>query len=185
MKLWGLDASDVSIGVWDKIVAGWPFSVWNALAMYGEGWWVIASVDPDTAEIKIQPEFQNTYGIVAKVDDSLLFQIYDENKEKSVFSITIPTTDCIKIEAENYNVLDLPENWEMWIYNWWKVVSIDWNNVLFASKTCQLYSEIWLEWTYSYDRELGAVKLTLYQISDLNKSKPIKIWLKADPLVVY
>jgi len=71
---------------------------------------VIASVDPDTAEIKIQPEFQNTYGIVAKVDDSLLFQIYDENKEKSVFSITIPTTDCIKIEAENYNVLDLPEN---------------------------------------------------------------------------
>jgi hypothetical protein len=69
------------------------------------------------------------------------------------------------------------------IYNGWKVVYKDGDNVLFISPTCDLYSEIWLEWTYDYDRELDAVLLTLYQLSDLSKSYPIKVWLKAEPFL--
>jgi hypothetical protein len=66
----------------------------------------------------------------------------------------------------------------MWMFNWWKAVYKDWTNVLFASQTCHLYSELWLEWEYSYDRWLGAVWLTLYQSYDWNKSSPIKVWFK-------
>jgi hypothetical protein len=66
----------------------------------------------------------------------------------------------------------------MWMFNWWKAVYKDWTNVLFASQTCHLYSELWLEWTYEYDRELDAVVLTLYQLSDLSKKYPIKVWFK-------
>jgi hypothetical protein len=69
----------------------------------------------------------------------------------------------------------------MWMYNGWKVVYKDWMNVLFISPTCHLYSEVWLEWFYSYDREMEAVVLTLYQFE--NDANPIKVWFKVKPLL--
>jgi hypothetical protein len=69
----------------------------------------------------------------------------------------------------------------MGMYNGWKAIYKDWTNILFASKTCHLYSELWLEWTYDYDRELDAVVLTLYQSSDLLRRYPIKVWFKVKP----
>jgi hypothetical protein len=85
----------------------------------------------------------------------------------------------VKIEAADvFKVVDLPENWNMWMFNWWKVVHKDWTNILIASPTCHLYSEFGLEWTYSYDRESDAVVLELYDPSDLQKTHRIKVWLK-------
>jgi hypothetical protein len=79
--------------------------------------------------------------------------------------------------------MNLPLEWKMGVFNWWKSVYKDWTNMLFVSSSCYLYSELWLEWTYDYDRELDAVMLTLYQLSDLSKSSPIKLWFKAKPFV--
>jgi hypothetical protein len=76
----------------------------------------------------------------------------------------------------------LPEKWNMWMYNGWKVVYKDWINQLFISPTCHLYSEYWMEWTYNYDRWLQAIEMTLYLSSDTNKKNPIKVWMKAKPL---
>ena len=90
----------------------------------------------------------------------------------------------MKIEADNYKVVDLPENGKMWMFNWWNVVySKNGDNILFVSPSCHLYSEIWLEWTYSYDIWQESVVLTLYQMSDLSKSNPIKVWMKVKPFV--
>jgi hypothetical protein len=75
----------------------------------------------------------------------------------------------------------LPEKWKMGMFNWWKAIYKDWTNILFVSPSCYLYSELWLEGSYDYDRERDAVALTLYQLSDLSKKYPIKIWFKVKP----
>jgi hypothetical protein len=98
-----------------------------------------------------------------------------------VFSISVPVEKCLKIDAPNYNLVNLPETWKMGMFNWWKAVYKDWNNVLFMSPLSHLYSEIWLEWTYVYDREQDSLQLTLYQSSDLQKANPIKLWVKVKP----
>jgi hypothetical protein len=98
-----------------------------------------------------------------------------------VFSISVPISNCLKIDASNYSIVDLPQTWKMGMFNWWKAVYKDWNNVLFISPTYHLYSEIWLEWTYVYDREQGSLQLTLYQPSDLLKANPIKLLVKVKP----
>jgi hypothetical protein len=89
----------------------------------------------------------------------------------------------LKFEANNYNIVDLPESWKMGMFNGWKVIYKDWSNVMYASSTCHLYSDLSLEWIYDYDRELDAVALTLYVPSDLSKSSPIKVWVKIKPLM--
>jgi hypothetical protein len=89
----------------------------------------------------------------------------------------------VKFEADNYSIVDLPEIWRMGMFNWWRAIYKDGTNVLFSSPTCHLYSELWLEWTYDYDREMDAVVLNLYQLSDLSKSNPIKVWFKVKPFM--
>jgi hypothetical protein len=84
----------------------------------------------------------------------------------------------VKIDAEGYEVRPLPEDWNMWMFNWWQVVYKEGNIVLLASPTCHLYSEYGLEWTYDYDPEREAVMLTLFEPSDVNRNSPIHVWLK-------
>jgi hypothetical protein len=95
----------------------------------------------------------------------------------------LPTEECLKIEADNYKISKLPEVWMMWRFNWWNVISKDWTNILYISPSCYLYSELWLQWDYSYDRGLGAVLVTLYQYTDPKKKNPIKIWMKVKPFL--
>ena len=72
----------------------------------------------------------------------------------------------------------------MGMFNWWRVVyNKNWDNVLFVSPSCHLYSEVWLEWEYGYDLWQEAVVLTLFQPSDLSKSNPIKVWMKVKPFI--
>ena len=172
---------DYPLWPWDTIVVWGPYSMGGGIAMYGKNWDSIASVDPDTAEIKINSWYKDDYEIRAIVEDGALLKIYDKKNNKSVFSLSIPAKECVKFEAKNFNVVDLPEKWKMGEFNWWKAVYNNWTNVLFASPTCHLYSEFWLEWTYDFDRELQAVVLTLYLPSDLTKKNPIKVWFKAKP----
>ena len=172
------ESADISIWKWDTIIVWSPFSAWNDIAMYDKNGGVLAMMDPDTAEIKIQEDYKDSYELKALVQDSPVVQVCNKETKDSVFSISIPTERCVKIEANNYKIVDLPVKWNMWMFNWWKAVYKDWTNVLFASQTCHLYSELWLEWTYEYDRELDAVVLTLYQLSDLSKKYPIKVWFK-------
>ena len=45
-----------------------------------------------------------------------------------------------------------------------------------------LYSELWLEWDYSYDSESSALLFILYQLADsVDKKWPIKIRLEVEP----
>jgi hypothetical protein len=82
------------------------------------------------------------------------------------------------LEAESFDIVGLPENWRMGMFNWGSAIYKDWDIVLFASPTCHLYSEIWLQWTYSFDRERNAVLLVLYLPWDSLKDFPIKVWLE-------
>ena len=178
-----LESPDIPI--WPKqIKVVWsPYTVWNDIAMYDKKWGVIALMNPDTAEIKVQTWYKDKYEVDVKVQDSAVLQVCDKNTKNSIFSISIPTEKCLKVEANNYNIVELPEKWKMWMYNGWKAIYKDWSNVLFISPTCHLYSEIGLEWTYDYDREMEAVVLTLYQLSDFSKKNPIKVWFKVKPFL--
>ena len=178
----GIDP-DLPIWVWDRIVVWSPYSAGNEIAMFSKNWEVMALMDPNTAEIKIQSWFNNSFEVRVNIGDKSVMQVVDKSTQESLFSIIIPTIECVKFEADGYSIADLPEKWKMGEFNWWKVVYKDWENILFASKTCNLRSEYWLEWTYDYDRELDAVLLTLYQKSDLYKKYPIKVWLKVKPLI--
>jgi len=117
------------------------------------------------------------------VQDSLVLQLYNKKEDVSVFSISVPSEKCVKLEADNYNVVDLSPNWKMWLFNWGKAIHKDWTNLLFTSPRCQMYSEIWLEWDYEFDQERQAVLITLYPELGLSKGNPIKVWFKARPFV--
>ena len=179
------DLESIDFSVWPKqsLIVWWPYTVGNEIAMYDKNWEVMALMNPDTAEINLQPNYKNDYEVVAEINDGVILRIYNKNTESSVFSISIPTEKCLKIEADTFNIMNLPLEWKMGVFNWWKSVYKDWTNMLFVSSSCYLYSELWLKWTYDYDRELDAVMLTLYQLSDLSKSSPIKLWFKVKPFV--
>ena len=173
--------SDISLkpGMFD---VPWNYSAWNEIAMYDKNGEVMALMDPDTAEIKIQSGYEDTYNVRVKVEDSPVLQVCNKEAQPK-FSIVLPTEECLKIEADNYKISKLPEVWMMWRFNWWNVISKDWTNILYISPSCYLYSELWLQWDYSYDRELGAVLVTLYQYTDPKKKNPIKIWMKVKPFL--
>ncbi len=181
LKTDGDGSSDILLSLKQKLVVWSPYSIWNGIAMYGKNWEVIASLDPDTAEIKIQTGYEDKYEVGVVVQNGLILQLRDKKSEESVFSISVPIEDCSIKEAENYNVVALPKTWKMGMFNWWKAVYKDWNNVLFLSPTCHFYSELWLEWTYVYDREQNSSLITLYQLSDLEKNSPIKVLFKVKP----
>jgi hypothetical protein len=181
MKRRGFDSADFVLWSGQRLVVWSPYSLGNEVAMYGKNWEVIALMNPNTAEIKIQTGYENKYDIGVIVQNGLVLQLRDKKSEDSVFSISVPVEKCLKIDAPNYNLVNLPETWKMGMFNWWKAVYKDWNNVLFMSPLSHLYSEIWLEWTYVYDREQDSLQLTLYQSSDLQKANPIKLWVKVKP----
>ena len=173
------DEANLAIWPLQKIIRWTWYSAGNDIAMYDKNDAVIALLNPDTSEIKIQSGYLNTYDVKVKVENSAVLYLYDKSSKINKFSVSIPTDSCVKIEAADvFKVVDLPENWNMWMFNWWKVVHKDWTNILIASPTCHLYSEFGLEWTYSYDRESDAVVLELYDPSDLQKTHRIKVWLK-------
>ena len=120
----------------------------------------------------------NKYDINVKVVNSAVLYVTDKKTKENKFSVSIPTDSCVMIEAEGYEITSLPEDWNMWMFNGWQVVHKGGNNVLLASSTCHLYSEYGLEGTYSYDSERDAVKLTLFEPSDVNRTSPIHVWVK-------
>ena len=176
-SVWKTMREDIPIWVWIYRVVWGPYSIGTDIAMYDKNWNVMATMSPNSAEVKLQ----TGYEVKVVVWDGSVLQVQDKETEKVIFSITVPAEECVKLEADDYTVTDLSKDWKMWMYNGWRVVYKDWNNVLFISSKCSLFSELWLEWTYEYDRELEAVKFTLYQLSDLAKKYPIKLWFKAKP----
>lgn len=177
---------DISLAPWKKLVA-WSYSAGNDVAMYDKNENVIALMDPDTAEIKIQSWYVDKYGIRVVVEDSLVLQIFDkeDKNQNSVFSIYIPVEDCSNIDEGNYKKKDLPKSWNMGMFNGWKAIyNKDWDSILLVSPTCHLYSELWLRWTYRYDIWSKSLELTLYQFSDSKKNNPIKLFIKAKPLTL-
>ena len=179
----GIDEVDFSVWPKQDLIVWSPYSYGNEIAMYDKNWNVIALMNPVTAEITLQPEYKENYEIRAIIQDGILLQISDKKTKQSIFSINIPAQNCLKFAADNYSIVDLPESWRMGMFNGWKAIYKDWYNVMYASPTCHLYSDLSLEWMYDYDRELDAVALTLYVPSDLSKSNPIKVWVKVKPLM--
>ena len=172
------DCADLSIWPKQKVIVWSGYSYGNEIAMYDKDDSVIALLNPDTSEIKLQSGYENKYDINVKVINSAVLYVCDKNTKENKFSVSIPTDSCLKIEAGGYEVTDLPEDWNMWMFNWGQVVHKDGNNILLASSTCHLYSEYGLEGTYSYDPERDAVVLTLFEPSDVNRTSPIYVWLK-------
>ena len=178
MKRKNVNYSDFFIWANDKVVTWTGYSFWNEIAMYDKDESVIALLNPDTSEIKLQSGYEDKFDINVKVVNSAVLYVSDKQTKENKFSVSIPTDSCVKIEAEWYNVENLPENWNMWMFNGWQVVHKDGNNILIASPTCHLYSEYGLEWIYTYDSERDAVLLELFEPSDVNRTSPIKVWLK-------
>ena len=160
-----------------------PYNAWKSIAMYDSNDAVVAILDPDTAEIVLQSWYVDTYDIKATVEDTLTLNVCNKSSKKDTFSVALPIDEIIKIEADGYTLADLPKNWWMWMYNGWKVLYKDGINVLMISPTGHLYSEFWLEWLYEYDKWTKTLIVTLYQRSDVAKKYPIKIRIKAEPLV--
>ena len=159
------------------------YSIWTDIALYDKNDEVIALMDANTAEIKVQDWYKDKVTMEVRVDDASHIWIF--NDDKLVFSISLPTKEFVKLEvSDKYLVKDISNDWTMWIFGGWKVVAKDWIDILYISNDWYLHSEIWLEWTYEYDRELQSIKLTLYLWEDLKKINPIKVWLKVDPFVL-
>ena len=179
------DCADLEIGPNIKTVIWNWYSLWNDIAMYDKNDEVIALLDPNTAEIKFQSGYVDNFDVKVSVKNSAVLNIYNKNSNETKFSVSLPTKKCVKIVADSYNIVKLPEDWRMWMFNWGQAVYKDWNIVLLASPTCHLYSELWLDWTYLYDSDNNAVLLTLYQPSDFeDRLSPIKVLLEINPFTV-
>ena len=177
---------DLSIWVNDKVVTWTWYSYWNQIAMYDKDDALVALLNPDTSEIKLQSGYEDKFDINVKVENSAVLYLYDKDSKTNKFSVSIPTDSCVKIEGDNdnYKVVDLDKEWNMWMFNGWKIVyNSNGDNILIASSTCHLYSEYGLEWTYDYDIWLDAVKLTLFEPSDIKHVNPIRVWLKTKSFV--
>ena len=185
LKTKNIDRADIDIWVGEKTVVWGPYTVWKDIAMYDKSGEVMALMNPETAELEFQSWYQNSLDVKVFVQNSAVLQLYNTMTDSLVFSIALPMKQLIKLEAEWYTIKDLSNRNDMWMFNWWKVVYKDWVNLLFISPTWHLYSELGLEWWYSYDRELQAIVLTLYQLSDLQKTNPIVVWLKVEPFTVW
>ena len=172
------DCADLSIWPKQKVIVWNGYAYGNEIAMYDKDDSVIALMNPDTAEIKLQSGYEDIYQVNVNVVNSAVLHVCNKQTRENKFSVSIPTDSCLNIEAEWYTVTNIPKEWNMWMFNWWRVVHKDGNNVLLASPTCHLYSEYGLEWTYSYDSERDAVLLTLFEPSDINRSSPIRVYLK-------
>ena len=183
MKKKDVECADLPIWPTMKTVIWSPYSKWTDIAMYDKGWEVMALMNPNNAEIKILSWYDKIYDVKVFVQNSAVLQVYNTWTNESTFSISIPTKKCTKIDAKNYTVVDLPENGNMWMFNWWMAVYKDGTIILLISPTWHLYSEYWLEGKYDYDRELDDVVLTLYQLSDLWKNNEIKVWLEVQPFL--
>ena len=175
-----MDVKPVVVG--DTHILWGSYSAWTDIAMYDKDNSVMALMDPNTAEIKIQPGYEDLLSIRVKVQDNTILELYNNDTKKVVFSIRVPIKELVKIEGDSYSVSSLPESWNMWIFNWWKAVYRKGETpILYISPTWHLFSELWMEWEYSYDRELQAVMFTLYKSSELHKKNPVKVWVKAEP----
>ena len=177
---------DVLLTRW-KTSVEWLYSAGSEIAIYDKNDEVMALINPDTAEIKFQPWYEDKYGVRVDVQDSLVLQIFDKKSknQNSIFSIYLPVEECSNIDVGNYRKEKLDEVWKMGMFNWWTVIfDKDWNNILFISPTCHLYSEWWLEWEYSYDMWNKHLNIILYQKTGLKKKNPIKLLLKVKPLVL-
>lgn len=157
----------------------WEFTMWKWIVLNDKDGKVMATLDSDTGELKIDDAYSDSVNLEIRVDKSASLWLY--NDDALVFDIVLPIQSVLKIEAENYSKVDIPENWKMGMYNWWIWIAQDGNIILYISKSGNLYSEIWLVWQYEYDRELQANKLTLYQWTDIEKINPIIVWLKVEP----
>ena len=108
---------DFHIWVWITKVLWGPYSVGSDIAMYDKNWKAIALMSPNSAEIRFQTWYSDLYDVIVIVQNGAILQVQDKKTHESVFSITIPTKECVKFEADGYNVVDLPEDWKLWIYN--------------------------------------------------------------------
>ena len=179
MKRENAEYSDLFVWKDDKVVIWTGYSFWNQIAMYNKDDSIIALLNPDTSEIKLQSGYEDKFDIIVRVENSAVLYVHDKQTNENKFSVSIPTDKCINIVVdEPYKLGQLPEDWAMWMFNWWQVVHRDWNNILIVSPTCHLYSEYGLEGIYNYDSERDAVLLELFESSDVNKTSPIKVWLK-------
>ena len=184
MKRKGTECADLPIQPKQTVVIWSPYSLGNEIALYNADGAVVALVNPDTAEIVLQSGYKDSYDLNVWVNDSAIVKVCNKQDKKSVFTLSLPAKELVDVKVSKaYTLVDLPEDWNMWMYNWGKAVNRDGNNVLLISPTGHLYSSFALEWTYRYDRELLAIELTLYLGSDLkDKKNPIKVRLKVQPL---
>lgn len=165
-----------------KVFVTGEFTAWNDIAFYDKNDELMALMNPDTAEIVVQTWYENMLEFNVKVEDSASIEIYNKETNSVVFSIVIPTQTLVKYEVSNiYKVDELAEGWNMWMYNGWKVVHRDGQNILYIAPNGHLYSDYSLEWTYSYDREQNAIKLVLHEFNKENNQ--IIVWLKVEPFV--
>jgi hypothetical protein len=77
--------------------------------MYDTDESVIALLNPDTSEITIQTGYVDSYEVNVKVINSAVLHVCNKSTKEAKFSVSIPTDSCLKIEAENYTVADLPK----------------------------------------------------------------------------
>lgn len=177
-------ATEIPVWPWKSIIEWDAYSIWNDIAIYDTKDNVIALINPSTAEIVIQDGFKDKYEVKVDVEDSTRFRVCDKSSGKSISKLSIPVKRLVDIDVNNYTVIDLPLEWRMWMFNGWKaVLDNDKSYILLISPKGQLYSEKWMEWLYSFDRERNAVLLTLYSKVDVNKKSPIKVWLEVEPLI--
>jgi hypothetical protein len=45
----------------------------------------------------------------AIVQNGVTLKVYNKSDQKSIFTISIPAKECVKFEADNYSIVDLPE----------------------------------------------------------------------------
>jgi hypothetical protein len=55
--------------------------------MYDKNDAVIALLNPDTSEIKIQSGYLNTYDVKVKVENSAVLYVYDKSSKTNKFSV--------------------------------------------------------------------------------------------------
>lgn len=170
------------ITVWQFVTTGGVFQEWDKIEFKDNAWNLLAQLDPDTWEIKIEANYQWTIDIAVDFDHAVPFiELIDKNTQTALFTTYLKPktlTDINPIQLKNWSFSLVPlDQTFFWEFADWTCIQNSWWE-------CEVYvSPNWViyipepfntsySWTYQYN---PAAKSITYKLKSIESNNVVDI----------
>jgi len=178
-----------TLNLWQTIITGSVYDVWNDLAIYDNDWNVVATLNPKNWRLLVDTDYKDKIELRMSFDDFIAkIEIFDKESNSLLFWVTLPPKKLVDIKMflwENlYKLVDL-ENASFARYRWgYAVVAWDQTILMYISPKWNIYvpqpANLYLKWDYIFDEEKGTVS---YLIKDELWVEILRLELEIEPFL--